>query len=157
MAYRHSIIYRIFWLIAVFIPGFGWLLLRRWGLAFALPLLALLWVFTFSATRWVVTPLGFKVFIVGLVAWHAGHYLAAVITALRGVPITGQQAPPRHTLAIQVTLGALLISVNLGITLSSHFYKARWFGFAFYHIPSASMRVGRHSGKIRQSDINSLI
>ena len=120
------------------------LLAGRYKLGFSVPLLGLLWVTVLSWSRVVIESEGFIALIVGLLTLHLISYTAGVILSIR----SSVTIPWLKTLG----LFALLCTLNIGITLSSHLYKDQWFGFAFYHIPSESMNPTLQTGDVALID-----
>lgn len=88
-----------------------------------------------SVSRLVVEPHGFLLLLVGLVGLHVVTYIIGLWLINYRQPSSPSKHHPTKTIATLV----ILIVMNIGITVSSHIYKAQWFGFAFYHIPSPSM------------------
>jgi nickel-type superoxide dismutase maturation protease len=88
----------------------------------------------------VVTPTGFLVMLVGLLALHVFSYTLVLKIGIKQNDIT----PSLKTWAALV----LLCCLNIGIVLSCHLYKDKWFGFAFYHIPSESMSPTLQTGDV---------
>lgn len=132
-------IHSISWIIALFVPGSALLLVEKNKLAFTIPIIGLVWVAFISWSRWVVSPTGFLIMLLGLFALHGLSYGFALKTGFK------QNYTP-----INKVLGAftLLCLLNICITVSSHFYKDSWFGFAFYHIPSESMSPSLKAGDV---------
>ena len=114
-----------------FAPGYTLLAANRFNAAFGTPIVALLWVALLGSTRWISQIEGFLALIIGLLIIHFASYLAGLILQIKNRAHTSF---PRL-----LSSTALLLFINLGITLTSHFYKEEIFGFGFYHIPSSSM------------------
>ncbi|MCE2572813.1 S26 family signal peptidase [Motilimonas eburnea] len=118
-------------ILGVFIPGSALLFTHKpmrvmWPLV-----MALLWVATLAISRWVLEPIGFTLLLVGLFGIHLLSYVAALILFRRD-----GQASVSLKRYIALLMSTLLYC---GVAYLCHTYKAQWFGFAFYHIPSASM------------------
>ncbi len=112
------------------VPGLSLTFSGQKKAAIAVPLLGLFWVLLFSATRWVVTPYGFSTMILGLALWHLTTYIYGFIYT--------EKKP--NTKSAMLTILVTIIVLNLSITLLSHYYKTRIFGFGFYYIKSNSMQ-----------------
>ena len=91
-----------------------------------------------------ITPTGFLVMLVGLFALHVLGYAAGLKIGLKKNEIT----PNLKSWGALV----LLCCLNVGIAVSCHLYKDKWFGFAFYHIPSESMMPTLQTGDIAVID-----
>ena len=115
---------------------------NKW--AYAVPLLGVIWVGLLSWTRWVITPTGFLVILFGLFVLHALSYALGLKIGLKQNGIT----PNIKKWGALV----LLCCLNIGIVVSCHLYKDKWFGFAFYHIPSESMSPTLQTGDIALID-----
>lgn len=119
-------------IICIFVPGSSFLLTKRRLAAFAIPVIGITWVCIISWTRWVITPTGFAVMLLGLVFLHVVSYLIGLYCFKTNKEDTSSKTQ-------FYGLFVLLIMLNIAITVSSHIKKAEWYGFAFYHIPSSSM------------------
>jgi signal peptidase I len=144
MPLKHIIFQRLFLsiylLIGIVIPGSSLLLAKKNKWAFGTPLLGVMWVVLLSWTRWVITPTGFMVMLVGLLALHVFSYALGLKIGIKKNDIT----PSLKTWVAFVLRCCLIIS----IVMSCHLYKDKWFGFAFYHIPSESMRPTLQVGDV---------
>ena len=123
------------------IPGGTLLLSRSLFLAFMTPAIGLLWVFFASQLRLLLTPEGFILLISGLLLLH-------IVTTIAGLWLLRQPVFHRNNYLHTLVFLSLLILFNALIMASSHLYKDRWFGFAFYHIPSASMSPTLQPGDV---------
>jgi signal peptidase I len=144
MPLKHIILQRlllsIYLLIGLLIPGSSLLLANKNKWAFGTPLLGVMWVSLLSCTRWVITPTGFMVMLVGLLVLHLFSYALGLKIGIKQNDIT----PSLKTWGAFV----LLCLLNIGIVVSCHLYKDKWFGFAIYHIPSESMSPTLQTGDI---------
>jgi signal peptidase I len=128
------------WLAILIIPGGGILLTKRYRLAFYIPILGVLWVSIFSGSRMLLTPIGFSLVLIGLLAMQC----VCIFLAIKSKK--NNKAP---TLSFGLMRKfCLLLIVNIAIILSCHLYKDKWFGFAFYHIPSESMNPTLQTGDV---------
>jgi signal peptidase I len=148
MPLKHIILHRlllsIYLLIGLLIPGSSLLLANKNKWAFVIPLLGVMWVSLLSWTRWVITPTGFMVMLVGLLALHVFSYALGLKIGIKQVDIT----PNLKTWGTFV----LLCLLNIGVVVSCHLYKDKWFGFTFYHIPSDSMYPTFETGDVMFAD-----
>lgn len=138
-----NIIGSISWLIAIFIPGSALLLVRKNKLAFSIPIIGLVWVALISWSRWVISPTGFMIMLIGLFALHGLSYGLALKSGLK------QNYTPIYKV---LNVFTLLVLLNASIIVTSHLYKDSWFGFAFYHIPSVSMSPTLEKGDVTLID-----
>lgn len=130
------------WLLTMAIPGGGLLLSDKNKLAFSIPFLGLLWVGVISWSRGVLTPTGFLLMLAGLFIIQ----LACITQAIRF-----RASNTNFSFNVLGKFG-LLITLNVIIILSCHLFKDKWFGFAFYHIPSESMNPTLRSGDVALVD-----
>ena len=128
--------------LSLLVPGSALLLTKRNMLAFSIPLLGLGWVLVMSLTRWVIIPNGFMVMLVGLFTLHVASYLWGILSDAKKRPVDG---------AYWIKF-ILIISLNIIFTLGCHLLKDRLLGFAFYHIPSQSMRPTLIAGDVILAD-----
>ena len=130
----------IYLFIGLLVPGSTLLLANKRKWAFAVPLLGVLWVGLISWTRWVITPTGFMVLLVGLCFLHMLSYVLSL-----------NMWAKQNTTHLNNKIWGMFIFLcllNLGIVVSCHSNKDKWFGFAFYHIPSKSMSPTLRTGDI---------
>ena len=126
-------------LLCLLTPGAALLLVqntKKW--AFAVPAFGLAIVIIFGVSRIAVEPLGFLSMLISL---SMLHFLSLVI----GLYL--------HLKRYQKAKGfganfVGLCILNITIAVSCHLYKANWFGFSFYHIPSVSMQPALQPGDI---------
>ncbi len=131
-------------LIGAFIPGSSLILANKNKWAFTVPLLGMIWVGLLSSTRWVITPTGLTVMLLGLCTLHVLSYTLGLKNKII-----------KNNITLNLKKWGVLIllcSLNIGIVLSCHLYKDKWFGFAFYYIPSASMSPTLQTGDIAMVD-----
>ncbi|MDX1340773.1 MAG: signal peptidase I [Reinekea sp.] len=113
------------------IPGCGFLITKQPWRALMVPILGLFWVWFCAKTRFVITEPGFYAMLGGLVCL----YVIAISVSFHAL------FREQHKVALLQVSGLFILTLvlNLGITFASHQYKATWYGFAFYRIPSESM------------------
>jgi len=132
-------------IICIFIPGGSLLLSRKyWYSALFIPIIGFAWVGVFSLSRTVVTPMGFMSMVIGLLLLHSMSYLIGLA-----------KFRSQGNLNVHIKrygLLALLCGLNIAIALGCHWNKDRWFGFAFYHIPSSSMYPALSNGDFILAD-----
>ena len=123
-------------IISLIIPGGSLTIAGRYKTALAIPLMGLFWVMLFSQLRWLITPTGFAIMLLGLLSLHLLSYLF------------GAQLILNNKIKRAWLILLLVIALNLIIIITSHLNKAQWFGFAFYHIPSVSMQPTLQVGDV---------
>lgn len=117
--------------LGLFVPGSAWLFTQKAKLAILPLVVALVWVAVLASSRWVIEPIGFVLLLVGLLGIHLLNYALAITQIYRGGAAT---ITSKHWAAFFAC-----IIIYSGAGYLCHTFKAQWFGFAFYHIPSASM------------------
>lgn len=127
-------------LLGLSIPGSSLLFANKLKLAFSVPVLGLLWVCILSFSRVVTSTEGFVALLTGLLTLHVVVYIVGVVVYVK----QSCSMPLIKTLG----LSALLFQLTAAITISCHVYKDKWFGFAFYHIPSESMSPTLKTGDV---------
>jgi len=128
----------VFLTISLIVPGGSLLITHKKKWAFSIPFIGLLWVLLLCWPRLVITSTGFTIMLSGLLSLHIFSYLAGVTSNVKIIT----------TQTKQWCYLTLLLLVNLSIIVSCHFYKDKWLGFSFYHIPSVSMSPTLQAGDV---------
>ncbi|NRB41742.1 MAG: signal peptidase I [Pseudomonadales bacterium] len=113
------------------IPGGSLWLSQYRTLALGVPIFGLIWVTLICCSRWIIEPTGFSSLLIGLLSLHLLTWFLGVFISFSNKSLTPSW------MDFSSLLLPLMVSITIGV--SCHFYKANWFGFAFYHIPSISM------------------
>ena len=127
-------------ILALGIPGGAYCVFGKPYKAIMVPFLGLVWVCVFSGLRWVVTPEGFTIMLVGLLTLHGASWVAGWMLQRENTKVTPAW---RRGLMLLV-----LVLINGGMIISCHTYKSQWFGFDLYQIPSDSMHPTLQRGDI---------
>lgn len=114
-----------------FIPGSSLLGSKYKRYSGLIPLASLAWVFAVSWSRWITTAQGLLALFIGLLLIHTASYLLGLYACVK--------QPANHS-AFRITAAFLALAcINVSIALACHQFKEEMLGFAFFHIPSASM------------------